>query len=51
MKVNVYKNVQQPGTLWYHDHSMGVTGLNVMLGLHSFYVIRNKKAEKDLPSG
>ena len=50
-KINVYPNVQQPGTLWYHDHAMGITAYNVQLGLTSFYVIRNQKAEKDLPKG
>ena len=40
-KVNMYPNKQQPGTLWYHDHAMGVTSMNVRLGLTSFYVIRN----------
>jgi spore coat protein A len=40
-KINIYRNCQQPGTLWYHDHAMGVTTFNVGLGLHSYYVIRN----------
>ena len=50
-KINVYKNVQEPGTLWYHDHAMAVTSFNVRLGLHGFYLIRNKTIEKNLPSG
>lgn len=41
-KINIYKNVQEPGTLWYHDHAMAVTSFNVRLGLHGFYMIRNK---------
>ena len=41
-KLNIYKNTQLPGTLWYHDHAMGVTRLNVAAGLHSFYIIRDK---------
>lgn len=41
-KTNIYKNVQSPGTLWYHDHSMGMTAFNVKVGLHSFYIIRNQ---------
>lgn len=50
-KINIYKNVQQPGTLWYHDHAMGVTSFNVRLGLHSYYIIRNSTIEDALPSG
>jgi spore coat protein A len=29
----VYPNRQLGATLWYHDHSMGVTRLNAMMGL------------------
>lgn len=50
-KINIYKNAQQPGTLWYHDHAMGVTSFNVRLGLHSYYIIRDKKIESALPLG
>jgi len=28
-----YPNAQNPGTLWYHDHALGMTRLNVMSGL------------------
>ncbi|MFC2948980.1 multicopper oxidase family protein [Virgibacillus sediminis] len=47
-----YPNRQRPTTLWYHDHAMGITRLNVYAGLAGMYVIRGKK-EKDmnLPSG
>jgi spore coat protein A len=50
-----YPNVQRAATLWYHDHSLGITRLNVMAGLAGFYLLRD--AEEDalvaqgLPSG
>jgi len=28
-----YANIQEPGTLWFHDHTLGVTRLNVAAGL------------------
>ena len=39
MKVNRYENVQPPGNLWYHDHSMRSTMSNVVLGLAGDYII------------
>lgn len=50
-KVNIYENNQQPGTLWYHDHAMGMTSYNVRIGVHSFYPLRDKTVEANLPSG
>ncbi|MGO8807191.1 MAG: multicopper oxidase domain-containing protein [Candidatus Bathyarchaeia archaeon] len=38
--VYYYPNSQQPTTLWYHDHALGVTRLNVLSGLAGFYLIR-----------
>jgi spore coat protein A, manganese oxidase len=38
-----YPNTQEPTTLWYHDHSMGITRLNVMSGLAGFYILRSQK--------
>jgi spore coat protein A len=35
-----FLNVQQPTTLWYHDHTMGITRLNNYAGLSGLYVIR-----------
>lgn len=51
--VDFYPNGQQPTTLWYHDHALGVTRLNVMSGLAGFYLIRNSSdpVEKLLPQG
>ncbi len=39
--VFVYPNEQQATALWYHDHAMGITRLNVMSGLAGFYLIRS----------
>jgi FtsP/CotA-like multicopper oxidase with cupredoxin domain len=42
--VYYYPNAQNPTTLWYHDHALGMTRLNVMSGLAGFYLL------KDAPS-
>lgn len=41
-----YANTQEATTLWYHDHTLGITRLNVYAGLVGFYFIRddNEKA-------
>lgn len=36
-----YLNNQQAATLWYHDHALGMTRLNVMAGLAGFYLLRD----------
>lgn len=36
-----YNNNVQPGNLWYHDHALGITRLNVYAGLAGFYFIRD----------
>lgn len=36
-----YDNDQESGTLWYHDHTLGITRLNVYAGLAGFYIIRD----------
>ena len=36
-----YPNDQQAGTLWYHDHALGITRLNVYAGLAGFYIVRD----------
>ena len=47
-----YPNWQQAATLWYHDHAMGVTRLNVYLGLAGFYLLRDAvESGLGLPSG
>ncbi len=37
-----YHNNQQAGCLWYHDHALGITRLNVYAGLTGFYIVRDK---------
>jgi spore coat protein A len=47
-----YPNDQNATTLWYHDHSLGITRLNVYAGLAGFYIIRDPEEDKfNLPSG
>jgi FtsP/CotA-like multicopper oxidase with cupredoxin domain len=36
-----YPNGQLPATLWYHDHALGMTRINVMSGLAGFYLLRD----------
>ena len=36
-----YANTQEAAGLWYHDHALGITRLNVYAGLASGYLIRN----------
>jgi len=36
-----YPNTQPETTLWYHDHALGITRINVMSGLAGFYLLRN----------
>ncbi|MEZ5289810.1 MAG: multicopper oxidase family protein [Vicinamibacterales bacterium] len=48
----VYPNAQEAATLWYHDHAMGLTRLNVYAGLGGFYLLRDPDREpRALPSG
>ena len=47
-----YPNKQGAATLWYHDHAMGITRLNVTMGLAGFYLIHDAdETALDLPSG
>ena len=48
-----YDNSQSAGTLWYHDHALGMTRLNVYAGLAGFYIIRDEldTGEKNNPLG
>ncbi|GAA0611902.1 outer spore coat copper-dependent laccase CotA [Virgibacillus siamensis] len=47
-----YSNHQRGATLWYHDHAMGITRLNVYAGLAGMYIIRDEQEEwLNLPSG
>lgn len=42
-----YQNEQNPTTLWYHDHALGITRLNVYAGLSGFYLLREDDADKN----
>jgi spore coat protein A, manganese oxidase len=49
-----YFNGQLPTMLWYHDHALGMTRLNLAAGLEGMYVIRdpnNDAIAPLLPSG
>ncbi|KAI9074063.1 hypothetical protein K1719_043990 [Acacia pycnantha] len=48
-----YPNYQQPGNLWYHDHAMGLTRVNLLAGLIGAYIIRHPliEAPLGLPQG
>ena len=47
-----YPNRQLPTTLWYHDHALGITRLNVVAGLAGFYLLRDDwEMSLNLPSG
>jgi len=41
-KKYIYDNRQPAGNLWYHDHALGITRLNVYAGLAGFYFIRDE---------
>lgn len=43
-----YHNLQHPGTLWYHDHAMGLTRINLLAGLIGAYIIRHPQVEVPL---
>ena len=47
-----YPNEQEASTFWYHDHTMGITRLNVYAGLAGFYLLRDPSNEPaNLPTG
>ncbi|WP_281242098.1 multicopper oxidase family protein [Lentibacillus persicus] len=47
-----YPNQQRGATLWYHDHAMGITRLNVYAGLAGMYLIRDEREKHmQLPAG
>jgi spore coat protein A len=46
-KIYTYDNTQEAATLWYHDHALGITRLNVYAGLAGFYRIEDEN-EQDL---
>ncbi len=47
-----YANSQEAGTLWFHDHTLGTTRINVYAGLAGFYFLEDPSREpKGYPSG
>jgi len=48
-----YPNAQEPTTLWYHDHALGITRINILSGLVGFYLLRDPADQVMplLPSG
>jgi spore coat protein A, manganese oxidase len=47
-----YPNSQRGATLWYHDHALGITRLNVYAGLSGFYLLRDREeGAMGLPAG
>ncbi len=50
--IYLYDNLQEPGTLWFHDHALGATRTNVYGGLAAFYFINAPLTEpRNLPGG
>ncbi len=50
-----YSNTQEAATIWYHDHALGITRLNVYAGLAGYYLITdanemNLQASGKLPA-
>jgi spore coat protein A, manganese oxidase len=51
-EVYQYDNNQRSVTQWYHDHTIGITRLNIYAGLAGFYLIRDQRERSlNLPSG
>ncbi|CAI5525858.1 unnamed protein product [Closterium sp. Naga37s-1] len=48
-----YPNGHAASTLWYHDHTSGMTRLNVLAGMFGAYIIRHPELEQkfNLPEG
>jgi FtsP/CotA-like multicopper oxidase with cupredoxin domain len=49
----VYDNNVPAGNLWYHDHALGITRLNVYAGMAGFYFVRDNldTGQPDNPLG
>jgi spore coat protein A len=41
-----YNNDQDAATIWYHDHALGITRLNVYAGLAGFYVLTDNNEQQ-----
>lgn len=50
--VSTHYNNQRAAELWYHDHAMGITRLNVYAGMAGLYMLRDEVEQAlNLPSG
>lgn len=50
-RLYTYPNHQPATNLWYHDHAMGITRLNIYAGLAGMYIIHDQEeARLNLPS-
>jgi spore coat protein A, manganese oxidase len=51
-RTNFYPNNQPAATIWFHDHALGITRLNVYMGLAGLYLIRDAAENAlGLPAG
>ncbi|HEY3839281.1 MAG TPA: multicopper oxidase domain-containing protein [Bryobacteraceae bacterium] len=51
-RTSLYPNEQEAAALWYHDHAMSITRLNLYAGLFGFYIVRDEVEDTlRLPSG
>jgi spore coat protein A len=51
-EVYAYPNNQQAAPIWFHDHALGITRLNVYMGLAGLYLIRDDVEDAiNLPAG
>jgi FtsP/CotA-like multicopper oxidase with cupredoxin domain len=41
----IYPTQQQAGTIWFHDHALGITRLNVYAGMAGLYIITDPANE------
>ncbi len=50
--LSYYPNRQEAATLWYHDHAMAITRLNMFAGLLGLYILRDETEDAlSLPKG
>jgi spore coat protein A len=51
-RIYYYPNQQSSALLWYHDHAMGITRLNIYAGLLGLHIIRDEAERRlNLPNG
>jgi spore coat protein A len=46
---NFYPNRQEATMLWYHDHAMAITRLNILAGLFGLYIVRDGAEDTNCP--